>query len=192
MQISIPRFDRAQVLVVGDLMLDRYWHGPTSRISPEAPVPVVKVEGVEDRIGGAGNVALNIAALGAGASVVGIVGRDEAADALKTRLDSAGIYADFHVAENKPTITKLRVISRQQQLLRLDFEEFFDASDADSGCAVAERGRTDSFRLCQGCAAESATVDPGSKGGSCTGVDRPQGDRFSALPGRHPADAQPH
>ncbi len=132
MQISIPRFDRAQVLVVGDLMLDRYWHGPTSRISPEAPVPVVKVEGVEDRIGGAGNVALNIAALGAGASVVGIVGRDEAADALKTRLDSAGIYADFHVAENKPTITKLRVISRQQQLLRLDFEEFFDASDADS------------------------------------------------------------
>ncbi len=131
MQISIPRFDKAQVLVVGDLMLDRYWYGPTSRISPEAPVPVVKVAGVEDRIGGAGNVALNVAALGAGASIVGIVGLDEAAKALKTRLDSAGIFADFHVSDDKPTITKLRVISRQQQLLRLDFEEPFDAADAD-------------------------------------------------------------
>ncbi len=131
MQISIPRFDKAQVLVVGDLMLDRYWYGPTSRISPEAPVPVVKVAGVEDRIGGAGNVALNVAALGAGASIVGIVGMDEAAKALKTRLDSAGIFSDFHVSDDKPTITKLRVISRQQQLLRLDFEEPFDAADAE-------------------------------------------------------------
>ena len=63
---TLPRFDSAQILVVGDLMLDRYWHGPTSRISPEAPVPVVKVEDQQDRVGGAGNVALNIAALGAG------------------------------------------------------------------------------------------------------------------------------
>ena len=131
MKLVVPRFDKAQVLVAGDLMLDRYWHGATSRISPEAPVPVVKVEQSEDRIGGAGNVALNVSALGAGASLVGIVGKDEAAESLATRLQSAGIHADFQVSESKPTITKLRVISRHQQLLRLDFEEVFEAEDAD-------------------------------------------------------------
>lgn len=131
MKLAVPRFDKAQVLVVGDLMLDRYWHGATSRISPEAPVPVVKVGQSEDRIGGAGNVALNIAALGAGASLVGIVGKDEAAETLSTRLLSAGIHADFQVSASKPTITKLRVISRHQQLLRLDFEDVFEAEDAD-------------------------------------------------------------
>ncbi len=131
MKLTVPRFDRAQVLVVGDLMLDRYWHGATSRISPEAPVPVVKVGQREDRIGGAGNVALNIASLGAGASLVAVVGQDEAAEALKTRLESAGIHADFQVSADKPTITKLRVISRHQQLLRLDFEEGFDSRDCD-------------------------------------------------------------
>jgi len=131
MKLTVPRFDRAQVLVVGDVMLDRYWHGATSRISPEAPVPVVKVGQCEDRIGGAGNVALNVASLGAGASLVAVVGRDEAADALRTRLDAAGIYSDFQVSENKPTITKLRVISRHQQLLRLDFEEGFAPADCE-------------------------------------------------------------
>ncbi len=127
----MPRFDSAQILVVGDLMLDRYWQGPTSRISPEAPVPVVKVEQLEDRVGGAGNVALNIAALGGGASLVGVVGADEAAESLQTRFTSAGIRTDFQVSTDKPTITKLRVISRQQQLLRLDFEEQFTAADTD-------------------------------------------------------------
>ena len=131
MKLAVPRFDKAQVLVVGDLMLDRYWHGATSRISPEAPVPVVKVGQSEDRIGGAGNVALNIASLGAGASLVGIVGKDEAAESLSTRLRSAGIHADLQVSESRPTITKLRVISRHQQLLRLDFEEAFEAEDCD-------------------------------------------------------------
>ena len=127
----MPRFDGAQILVVGDLMLDRYWQGPTSRISPEAPVPVVKVEQLEDRVGGAGNVALNIAALGAGASIVGVVGEDEAAHSLETRFSSAGIHTDFQVSADKPTITKLRVISRHQQLLRLDFEQQFTAADTD-------------------------------------------------------------
>lgn len=131
MKLVVPRFDKAQVLVAGDLMLDRYWHGATTRISPEAPVPVVKVGQSEDRIGGAGNVALNISALGAGASLVGIVGKDEAAESLSTRLQSAGIHADFQVSASKPTITKLRVISRHQQLLRLDFEDVFEAEDAD-------------------------------------------------------------
>lgn len=127
----MPRFDRAQVLVVGDLMVDRYWHGPTTRISPEAPVPVVKVEHGEDRAGGAANVALNIAALGAGATLVGVVGRDEAARALRAQLESAGINADVQESVDKPTITKLRVISRQQQLLRLDFEERFGQQDTN-------------------------------------------------------------
>ncbi|HLS97090.1 MAG: bifunctional D-glycero-beta-D-manno-heptose-7-phosphate kinase/D-glycero-beta-D-manno-heptose 1-phosphate adenylyltransferase HldE [Porticoccaceae bacterium] len=130
MKLEFPRFDSAQVLVVGDLMLDRYWYGSTSRISPEAPVPVVKVGHTEDRIGGAGNVALNIASLGAGASLVAVVGRDEAAEALRSRLDSAGIFCDFQVSDSHPTITKLRVVSRSQQLLRMDFEEAFEREDA--------------------------------------------------------------
>ena len=85
MKLSMPRFDQASVLVVGDVMLDRYWHGGTSRISPEAPVPVVRVEDNEERAGGAGNVALNIAALGAQVSLIGLTGEDEAADALVPR-----------------------------------------------------------------------------------------------------------
>lgn len=138
MKLTMPHFDQAQVLVVGDVMLDRYWYGGTSRISPEAPVPVVKVSNIEDRPGGAGNVALNIAALGAGVTLSGIVGSDEAGDALTSRLHAAHVYCDFRVSESHPTITKLRVISRQQQLLRLDFEELFHRADA---IAMAEQAR---------------------------------------------------
>jgi D-beta-D-heptose 7-phosphate kinase/D-beta-D-heptose 1-phosphate adenosyltransferase len=118
-------------------MLDRYWHGSTSRISPEAPVPVVKVGQVEDRAGGAGNVALNIAALGAGATLVGVVGADEAGESLRSRLQAAGIHTDFQVTAARPTITKLRVISRHQQLLRMDFEEAFVAEDSAQFAAKA-------------------------------------------------------
>lgn len=131
MQLSMPRFDQAPVLVVGDVMLDRYWHGPTQRISPEAPVPVVKVEQSEDRPGGAANVALNIAALGAPAWLVGVTGQDEAADSLAERLQAAGVDAHFQRIASQPTIVKLRVMSRHQQLLRLDFEEPF-ATDAEA------------------------------------------------------------
>lgn len=127
MKLVMPRFDNAQVLVVGDLMLDRYWHGGTSRISPEAPVPVVKVDQREDRPGGAANVALNITALGAGVSLVGIVGEDEAGQALQTQLESARVNCQFCTSSSEPTITKLRVLSRHQQLIRLDFEEPFAA-----------------------------------------------------------------
>lgn len=133
MQASMPRFNTAQVLVVGDVMIDRYWYGDTSRISPEAPVPVVKVSKQEDRPGGAANVALNVAALGAAAKLTGIVGRDEAADNLRATLSSANIASDFHVVDGKPTITKLRVISRQQQLIRMDMEEAYGPADS-SGC----------------------------------------------------------
>lgn len=125
MKLTMPRFDSAPVLVVGDVMLDRYWHGPTHRISPEAPVPVVKVEQIEDRPGGAGNVALNIAALGAPAWLVGVTGDDEAGLSLKQRLNAAGVYCAFQAHPGQTTITKLRVMSRHQQLIRLDFEEPF-------------------------------------------------------------------
>ena len=130
MKLDIPRFDKSRVLVVGDVMLDRYWHGGTSRISPEAPVAVVKVQNTKDSPGGAGNVALNLASLGSAASLVGIVGDDAVGRELETSLNAAGVLCDFHRANGKPTITKLRVISRHQQLIRLDFEEAFAAEDA--------------------------------------------------------------
>ena len=126
---QIPSFAQARVLVAGDVMLDRYWHGPTSRISPEAPVPVVRVTELEDRPGGAANVALNMAALGARAELVGVTGRDEAASILEERLAAAEVGCHFQKVDGLPTITKLRVISRQQQLLRLDFEEAFHSQD---------------------------------------------------------------
>jgi D-beta-D-heptose 7-phosphate kinase / D-beta-D-heptose 1-phosphate adenosyltransferase len=125
MNNQLPNFDNAKVLVIGDLMLDRYWHGGSSRISPEAPVQVVNVNQIEERPGGAGNVALNIASLGSQCSLIGVTGQDEAAESLKTRLSAAGVNCDFEQIKELPTITKLRVISRQQQLIRLDFEEHF-------------------------------------------------------------------
>ncbi|MES2821012.1 MAG: PfkB family carbohydrate kinase, partial [Pseudomonadota bacterium] len=131
MKVSMPRFDQACVLVVGDVMLDRYWHGSTTRISPEAPVPVVRVGQIEDRPGGAANVALNIAALGAPVALVGVTGIDEAADSLNASLLAAGVTARFQRIALQPTIVKLRVMSRHQQLLRLDFEEPF-ATDAQA------------------------------------------------------------
>lgn len=126
MKITFPDYKQASVLVVGDIMLDRYWHGGTSRISPEAPVPVVKVEQIEERPGGAGNVALNAASLGASVSLIGLTGDDEAADALETRLSSTSIECGFVRNTELATITKLRVISRHQQLIRLDFEDHQD------------------------------------------------------------------
>lgn len=131
MKPSLPRFDKARVVVVGDVMLDRYWQGPTCRISPEAPVPVVRVCGRDDHPGGAGNVALNVTSLGAPVWLLGITGDDEAADSLTTRLEAAGVYCDFVRLKDTPTITKLRVISQHQQLIRLDFEEPFTALDAN-------------------------------------------------------------
>ena len=125
MKLTMPRFDQAPVLVVGDVMLDRYWHGATSRISPEAPVPVVRVEQHEDRPGGAANVALNLAALGAPAFLVGVTGVDEAADSLSDSLRAVGVTTRFQRIAGQPTIVKLRVMSRHQQLLRVDFEEAF-------------------------------------------------------------------
>lgn len=123
MKIKLPAFKQARVLVVGDVMLDRYWHGGTSRISPEAPVPVVRVESAEDRPGGAANVAVNIASLGGQATVLGVTGDDADADALAQQLRRYGTQVEFVRVPEMPTITKLRVISRHQQLIRLDFED---------------------------------------------------------------------
>ena len=129
MKLEMPPFQHAKLLVIGDVMLDRYWHGSASRVSPEAPVPVVQVANREDRPGGAGNVALNIAALGSAVRLVGVVGDDETGLELLSRLKAAGVYCDFLQSEEKPTITKLRIISQHQQLIRLDFEKAFEASD---------------------------------------------------------------
>jgi D-beta-D-heptose 7-phosphate kinase/D-beta-D-heptose 1-phosphate adenosyltransferase len=143
MKIHIPSFEQARVLVVGDVMLDRYWHGATSRISPEAPVPVVHVGQAEERAGGAANVALNIAALGAHTRLLGVTGDDEPADSLAALLSGAGIDCDFQRIANTPTVTKLRVISRHQQLIRLDFEDGFEAIDAGRLLQAYQQGLED-------------------------------------------------
>lgn len=126
----IPDFSTARVLVVGDVMLDRYWSGPVPRISPEAPVPVVRIQKNEDRPGGAANVALNLAALGVQTRLLGVVGNDDSANQVNNALAKAGVQGQFLVTPNRPTITKLRVLSRNQQLIRLDFEEALDAVGA--------------------------------------------------------------
>ncbi len=127
--MQLPNYSTGRVLVIGDLMLDRYWHGTTSRISPEAPVPVVHVKNDEQRAGGAGNVALNIAALGGKVSVMGFVGQDDPAEHLNVLLQDAGVLCLFEALNDYPTITKLRVMSRHQQLIRLDFEDGFHGVD---------------------------------------------------------------
>lgn len=113
----------AKVLVVGDVMLDRYWFGDVSRISPEAPVPVAKISRMEERAGGAANVARNIASLGGAATILSVVGDDEAATALERLLANDGIRASFKRDAGIATTVKLRVVARQQQLIRLDFED---------------------------------------------------------------------
>ncbi len=120
------QFNQAKVLVLGDVMLDRYWFGATNRISPEAPVPVVRVQNNEERAGGAANVAMNIASLQVPVQLLGLTGQDEAGQALKNMLEKQHIDCNFEEVENYPTITKLRILSRHQQLLRLDFEEDFN------------------------------------------------------------------
>lgn len=124
--LNIPQFNNAKVAVIGDVMLDRYWKGQSNRISPEAPVPVVRVTNREDRAGGAANVALNISSLGAHCELIGIVGEDEAAEKLENLVRSKKIKPNFVFSKNHPTITKLRILCRNQQLLRLDFEDPFN------------------------------------------------------------------
>lgn len=128
--LIIPDFAKVRLLVAGDVMLDRYWYGSTSRISPEAPVPVVAIGSREDRLGGAANVALGLAALGVQTRLYGMAGQDEAGETLRGLLEKSGIRAELQHSPLRPTITKLRVISHQQQMIRLDFEAEADASAA--------------------------------------------------------------
>ena len=120
--LSRDRVERARVLVVGDAMLDRYWFGAVERISPEAPVPVVRVTREEERLGGAANVALNVKTLGAQATLLTVVGDDEPARKLRQLLEQQGVSALLGSDPQLYTIVKLRVIGRSQQLLRVDFE----------------------------------------------------------------------
>jgi rfaE bifunctional protein kinase chain/domain len=118
----MPDFSRARVLVVGDVMLDRYWFGDVSRISPEAPVPVVHVKRSEERPGGAANVARNITSLAGACTLLSVVGNDEAARSLEALLEGERVRASLHRDAALSTTVKLRVIGQQQQLLRIDFE----------------------------------------------------------------------
>jgi rfaE bifunctional protein kinase chain/domain len=120
--VKAPNTAKARVLVMGDVMLDRYWFGDASRISPEAPVPVVLVEREEARPGGAANVARNCAALGARTQLLSVIGRDEAGDKLARLVRQSGVEANLLRDASIPTTVKLRVVGRQQQLLRIDFE----------------------------------------------------------------------
>ena len=120
--MDLPDFSAARVLVVGDVMLDRYWFGDVSRISPEAPVPIVHIQNAEERLGGAANVARGAATLGAQVTMLAVVGVDEAARSLSNLLKQANINAVLREDKSLSTTVKLRVIGRQQQLLRLDFE----------------------------------------------------------------------
>ena len=130
--MNLPDFSAARLLVVGDVMLDSYWQGPVHRISPEAPVPVVRVEEEEARIGGAGNVALNAATLGAQTHLLGLAGADATADQIEQLLKAQRVQCQLQRVPGSKTITKLRILSRHQQLIRLDFEDHFPDWDADA------------------------------------------------------------
>lgn len=123
MSFPVSAIAGARVLVVGDVMLDRYWFGEVERISPEAPVPVVRVARREDRLGGAANVARNISALGASVTLIGVVGADEAGASVAALSKEAGVKTDLVTDPDRHTTLKMRVLGRQQQLLRVDFEE---------------------------------------------------------------------
>lgn len=123
MKIQVPSFQSIRALVVGDVMLDRYWSGDTSRISPEAPVPIVHVQTIEERPGGAGNVALNVAALGAKVDLLSFCGDDNEGEILDKKLSQAGVHCYLSKIPHSRTVTKLRILSLHQQLIRLDFEE---------------------------------------------------------------------
>ncbi|UOP08173.1 D-glycero-beta-D-manno-heptose-7-phosphate kinase [Alysiella crassa] len=129
---KLSDFQKAKVLVVGDVMLDRYWFGDVNRISPEAPVPVAKIGKIEHRAGGAANVARNIAALGGQVSLLSVVGNDEAAGTLADLLKQDNIGDYMHRSSHAPTTLKLRILSKNQQLLRADFEEKPDSGSLNS------------------------------------------------------------
>lgn len=147
MTLIVPDFSSVSVLTVGDLMLDQYWFGPTTRISPEAPVPVVNVKGSDARAGGAANVAVNLASLGVETVLVGVTGSDANSKILRELLTDRSIETEFVEAPNRPTITKLRVLSSNQQVIRLDTEDTFDLGDVEPLGKILER-RLSTTKVC--------------------------------------------
>lgn len=139
MILDAEAFGRSRVLLVGDVMLDRYWSGGTERISPEAPVPIVGLRDFRDLPGGAANVALNVSALGTRCVLLGLTGDDEGAKRLRAALDATDVEHHLIAAAGSPTITKLRVLSRNQHLMRLDMEDGFAAADHASLVDAYER-----------------------------------------------------
>jgi rfaE bifunctional protein kinase chain/domain len=135
----VDAISRCRVLVVGDVMLDRYWFGEVDRVSPEAPVPIVRVARREDRLGGAANVARNVVALGGRATLVGVVGADEAGERIHALAHGAGITPGLVADAGHPTTLKMRVLGRQQQMLRVDFEQTPGASALDALDAEFDR-----------------------------------------------------
>lgn len=129
---KLNQLGQARVLVVGDVMLDRYFQGDSQRISPEAPVPVVKISKIEDKAGGAANVARNIAHLDAKVGLLGLIGDDAEGDSLCTILQQDGIYSALLKQQQLPTIAKMRVISRHQQVVRLDVEQSFSQAHSEA------------------------------------------------------------
>ena len=156
----LPSLRNLHAVVVGDLMLDRYWHGEARGISPEAPVPVVAVSDVEDRPGGAANVALNVASLGARCTLLGCIGKDAEGAALRSILEAAGVTCDFVEIDRWATTLKLRVVSQQQQLLRNDFESPVPAEAARELAAKASAHLADAAVLIVADYDKGAVADP--------------------------------
>ena len=138
MTLTVPDFSRVRVLVAGDVMLDEYWFGDTARISPEAPVPIVRTRSAEQRAGGAANVALNTAALGAQTVLAGIVGDDERGKLLEKLLVQRGVRCELVRSRTLPTVHKLRVLARNQQLIRLDAEQSLEPAAPELGARFAK------------------------------------------------------
>ncbi len=149
LHLLAPALSGVHVLVVGDVMLDRYWTGPAERVSPEAPVPVVHVEAVEERPGGAANVALNLVSLGVQCTLVGFIGEDAPGQELIDTLEAAGVVCDFVKVDGWSTIVKLRLLSQQQQLLRADFETSVPAVGASERMAYLQNKVEQHLRTAQ-------------------------------------------
>ena len=184
------------MLVVGDAMLDRYWYGAVDRISPEAPVPVVRVTREEERIGGAANVAYNIVTLGAQASLLSVVGDDEASHQLEALVAETGITPYFGRDAELKTTVKLRVIGRQQQLLRLDFENtpktrcWRRSPPPSTSCCPQHDAVLFSDYGKGGLAHIALMIDAGPRRRQA-GAGRSQGRRLLTLQKRHRHHAQP-
>ncbi|MBY6187614.1 bifunctional D-glycero-beta-D-manno-heptose-7-phosphate kinase/D-glycero-beta-D-manno-heptose 1-phosphate adenylyltransferase HldE [Marinobacter hydrocarbonoclasticus] len=186
MKVSLPDFSQARVLVAGDVMLDRYWVGPADRVSPEAPVPVVQVTECDDRAGGAANVALNVAALGGQCALLGLVGEDNAATALMASVEAGGVDAHFIRVPEHATTTKLRVISRDQQLIRLDFGDQFPPEPALSEATVSRLSGSQVLVLsdyAKGALAEPAELIRAARAEGIMVLVDPKGTDFSKYAG---------